>query len=108
MQTTDQSLAYAPPLSSGVLSAPQAKSSNIETSVFLMRYRAGWLAMFSSAKNQLEQQINSYNQRGYRLRHVLPARMSGPEILLSLLLFIVTFGFYTRTSGETLIFEKVD
>lgn len=80
----------------------------IRTRVVSMFYAGGIIGLFLSRREALEHKIHEYNCRGFRLRHVLPPKVSVFTGLLQTVALLMTFALWAPEPGETLIFEKVE
>ena len=71
-----------------------------------VNYHGGIIGLFIDEKKKLEGVIQQWNDQGYRLREVLPAKLTILSFFFRVILLIVTLLLWTWEPGETLIFER--
>ncbi|MBI4438151.1 hypothetical protein HY631_04335 [Candidatus Uhrbacteria bacterium] len=80
----------------------------VESRVATLSYAGGLVGAMTGGlqRRKLETTIARYNEKGYRLAHVLPAKTGILFHLLALVCLLVTLFLYAPQAGETLIFER--
>ena len=87
--------------------APSVQPQQLNTKVVQMSYSGGIIGMLlSNKRKKLEDEIQRWNDDGYRLRHVLPGKPGLADVIVQAIILVCTFMLYAPTPGEALIFER--
>jgi hypothetical protein len=80
----------------------------IESRVATLSYHGGLIGALTGGmqRRKLESTIAAYNQKGYRLAHVLPPKSGILFHLVGLVCLFLTLLLWAPQPGETLIFER--
>ncbi len=75
-----------------------------------IRTRIGWAALFSgeSQGKALERAIRDLNERDYRVSFIIPDQLSFFGRLWSIILLIITFGWYSRSQNLLIVGERIE
>ena len=72
----------------------QSQSPALTAAVRSVDYVGGIIGLFIDDRKKLERAIQTMNDRGYRLRTVLPAKHSVFSILIQVICLSITFMFH--------------
>ncbi len=90
-----------------ISAAPAAPAApNYQCLVDSVNYSGGIIGAFFDRRQKLQESIQRHNQQGFRLRQVLPAKVSVLTTLVQLLCLAITFLLWALEQGETLILER--
>ncbi|MFA4844947.1 MAG: hypothetical protein WC654_00085 [Patescibacteria group bacterium] len=90
------------------LPRPQDAPLAFESRVATLSYAGGLIGAMTGGlqRRKLETTIARYNEEGYRLAHVLPAKTGILFHLIGLVCLLITLFLWAPQPGETLIFER--
>ena len=86
--------------------SPERPGAILTSHVMAVTYTGGIIGIFSDKKRRLQDTIQNENNRGFRLRHVLPSRPTAFSALVQFVCLCLTLMFWCQEPGETLIFER--
>lgn len=90
--------------------APQGTADGgplgLESKIALMTYTGGLIGLFSNQRMKLQTEIQSWNDKGYRLRHVLPSKPNIFQTIVQMICLCFTLTLWAPVPGETLVFER--
>ncbi len=74
--------------------------------VEVLKYHGGIVGGLMSRTTRMEQILNDYSRRGWRVEHVLPPKTDVISQLIALLVLLLTCLLYMPVPGETLVLVK--
>ena len=68
----------------------------------------GIAGLFSSPRKVVEEKIQEYNQRGYKVRVIINANPNPLFVVFSFICLFITFFIYAPIPGYMIVFESVE
>lgn len=78
----------------------------LESKVIQMSYHGGLIGMFSDNRKKLQDEIQRWNDDGFRLRHVLPGKPGIFTVIVQAVCLFFTMMLWAPVPGEALVFER--